>query len=407
VRGEALERDPTLCALVVRASDMADKPIGLPAGTVRLLAGGMRSVTLPEDVAAALSIRPRPSPRGSVPSVSIRGLWSCTASTRTVTDWFARVVRNLKLVGGEDYAVDPSDSPVFVDLFTARSMVDPNRSQSLAAAAAVIDDAMRSAARAAEGSQADPPISPVKHRPPVEITDHQAPEADRPVYDPAGQEPWAEAFDLGRLVPVAEREVGGVLQPSVIARDVHVFLQPGRNLTTWFQASVASCSLTPSVDFDVMEGVLPGSGQNPRGGRPRVDHALTVHAAKKLALTAGGVRGNAVREYFIEQERRILAGEAPIPGSVDPGIQEPPAASRVLVGMTQDPCPSSSPPSLSCVAYRPPRPVGWPRTTNPCCSRRSPSPDHRRPPAWTPWRAIGSSRGRSSTPGGVPTGSLS
>lgn len=51
--------------------------------------------------------------------------------------------------------------------------------------------------------------------------------------------------------------------------------------------------------------------------------ALTLSAAKKVAMTASGPRGAAVREYFVECERRLLAGDGPIPGSVSPALPAP------------------------------------------------------------------------------------
>lgn len=128
-------------------------------------------------------------------------------------------------------------------------------------------------------------------------------------------EPWDEAFDFGRLVPVTRCEIGGKAQISVIARDVHTFIGSADDFPTWFKDQVARCSLSVAVDY---EEVFREKPENPRGGRPRRDYALTLAAAKKVAMAASGSRGNAVREYFIEQERRLLAGEPPLPGSVSP-----------------------------------------------------------------------------------------
>ncbi len=42
---------------------------------------------------------------------------------------------------------------------------------------------------------------------------------------------------------------------------------------------------------------------------------MTLMAAKTVAMTVGGSRGVAVRAYFIECERRLLAGDGPVPGT--------------------------------------------------------------------------------------------
>jgi phage anti-repressor protein len=80
----------------------------------------------------------------------------------------------------------------------------------------------------------------------------------------------------------------------------------------WFRDQVARCFLEAGSDYAELFGEKP---ENPRGGRPRREYVLTLHASRKVWMAAGTVRGNAVREYFAEQERRFLAGEAPIPGT--------------------------------------------------------------------------------------------
>ena len=130
---------------------------------------------------------------------------------------------------------------------------------------------------------------------------------------PAGDEPWAEAFDFGRLVPVADRDIGGTVQPTVGARDVHMFLGVADQFAHWFEDQTQRCSLSARSDWQEVLGKKP---QNSLGGRPRREYALTIPAAQKIAMAASGSRGAAVRAYFIECERRLLAGEPPIPGSV-------------------------------------------------------------------------------------------
>ena len=147
--------------------------------------------------------------------------------------------------------------------------------------------------------------------------------------DPVGAEPWDEAFDFGRLVPVSEREIGGAMQPTVSARDVHTFLDSARDFTSWAKHEVARCSLEAGVDYE--RRVFTINGENPRSGRPAVDFVFTLPAAKKIGMSARGHRGDAVREYFIEQERRFLEGEPPLQGSVPPSRQ-PPADRPPIVG---------------------------------------------------------------------------
>ena len=139
--------------------------------------------------------------------------------------------------------------------------------------------------------------------------------------DPVGAEPWDEAFDFGRLVPVSEREVGGVFQPTVSARDVHTFLAVGRDFPTWFTAEAERRKLLQGPDYKIIN--FPRSGEIRRRGRSPHEYALALSAAKEIGMAGDGPRSKAVCQYFIEQERRFLAGEPPLPLSVPPARQPP------------------------------------------------------------------------------------
>jgi phage anti-repressor protein len=264
--------------------------------------------------------------------VSARLFWLLTQSKAPFPAWWA-LTRDLnRYVSGVDFVVASVDGevsdPVDLDywlrlpavaravesalpwhrkkLVTQLTMIEEDCSRASAAR-----DLAREAADAGGASDGQADTAPV-HAGTDEPIASGANGLD-PTEAAGNDEPWAEAFDFGRLVPVVEREVGGVVQPTVSARDVHTFLAPGRDFSTWFEDRLSDCSLSPSSDY---LGISPAQGGITRRGRKRIDYALVVAAAKKIAMVAPGSRGNAVREYFIECERRLLAGEPPIPGSV-------------------------------------------------------------------------------------------
>jgi phage anti-repressor protein len=125
------------------------------------------------------------------------------------------------------------------------------------------------------------------------------------------------------------------MQPTVSARDVHTFLDSARDFTSWAKHEVARCSLEAGVDYE--RRVFTINGENPRSGRPAVDFVFTLPAAKKIGMSARGHRGDAVREYFIEQERRFLEGEPPLQGSVPPARQLPADRPAVVDDQPIDP----------------------------------------------------------------------
>lgn len=59
--------------------------------------------------------------------------------------------------------------------------------------------------------------------------------------------------------------------------------------------------------------VLDINVENPLGGRPTQDYALTITTAKKLAMMAKTEAGNKIRDYFIECEKKAIAKQPAVP----------------------------------------------------------------------------------------------
>jgi phage anti-repressor protein len=281
---------------------------------VRMHDGTSRYPVDVDGVADALKLAERRFGSTLVLSVSARGAWSCTAARRLFDDWFRASVLGEGLVAGQDFVGDlKADGDVFVDARHVRLMLRTFQADAARAAIALTEQALRNARPSAElGSLKRLDVAAKRSAAATPKAAEAGPAASQ---DPDGtDEPWAEAFDFGRIVPVVEREIGGVLQPTVSARDVHIFLGVGRQFSKWVDEQIARCGLVEGVDY--VAEVLVKNGENPLGGRPSRECFLTLAAAKSVAVASSGPRGKAVRAYFIECERRLLAGEPPIPGSV-------------------------------------------------------------------------------------------
>lgn len=109
------------------------------------------------------------------------------------------------------------------------------------------------------------------------------------------------------LIPVFTGTIGGITVQMVKARDLHDFLQIGRDFTNWIKSRVARYGFVDGQDFEV----FANSGENPNGGRPSTDYHLTLDTAKELAMVENNDQGRAARRYFIEVERRHYAARQP------------------------------------------------------------------------------------------------
>ncbi|PKH63504.1 MULTISPECIES: antA/AntB antirepressor family protein [unclassified Halomonas] len=135
------------------------------------------------------------------------------------------------------------------------------------------------------------------------------------------------------LIPVFQSESKQLL---CNARDLHEFLEVGRDFSNWIRGRIEQygfieaedyvtvqifCSPNPASkvnsDFDPsnLENQTPtnfapqnGGAKNrdPRGGHNRVDYHLTIGMAKELAMIENNAMGRRVRHYFIQRERQAI-----------------------------------------------------------------------------------------------------
>lgn len=94
--------------------------------------------------------------------------------------------------------------------------------------------------------------------------------------------------------------------PTVLARGLHEALEVKSIYQNWFQRM---CEYGFSVGKDYVE-VFSKNGKNPQGGRPTVDHQITLSMAKELCMLQRSPKGKQFRQYFIQIEEAWNKPEA-------------------------------------------------------------------------------------------------
>jgi phage anti-repressor protein len=87
---------------------------------------------------------------------------------------------------------------------------------------------------------------------------------------------------------------------TVNARDLHEFLEVGKDFSNWIKDQIKRARLVENRDFVV----YTQKGENPLGGRSSIEYHLTIEAGKHIGMMSGTDKGFDVRDYFIECERR-------------------------------------------------------------------------------------------------------
>lgn len=111
-----------------------------------------------------------------------------------------------------------------------------------------------------------------------------------------------------RFPAVREGVIGVDTVQTVDARDLHAFLEVGRDFTTWIKGRITEYGFQAHIDY-VTDASPDRGNQTGRGGdRRSVAFHLTIDMAKELAMVENSERGRAVRRYFLDCERKAKGG---------------------------------------------------------------------------------------------------
>lgn len=89
----------------------------------------------------------------------------------------------------------------------------------------------------------------------------------------------------------------------ISARDLHEFLEVGRDFTTWIKVRISTYQFKENEDYQVISIAPQNGGANKRGGHNKIDYHLSIDMAKELSMIENNEKGRLARKYFIECEK--------------------------------------------------------------------------------------------------------
>lgn len=117
--------------------------------------------------------------------------------------------------------------------------------------------------------------------------------------------------NLSRSVAMFDIETrnlpGGSVQ-TVNARDLHQYLEVGKDFSTWIKDRIRQYCFIEGADF-ISENTAPQNGGVGNRGA-KVEYHVSLDMAKELAMVERNERGRQARRYFIDCERRLNANPA-------------------------------------------------------------------------------------------------
>lgn len=96
------------------------------------------------------------------------------------------------------------------------------------------------------------------------------------------------------LIPIQENNG----KKAVNARDLHAFLESKQQFADWIKNRIDKYDFIENQDYVVFHNSM----NNPSGGRPQKEYALSINMAKELSMVEGNEKGKQARRYFIQCE---------------------------------------------------------------------------------------------------------
>lgn len=91
------------------------------------------------------------------------------------------------------------------------------------------------------------------------------------------------------------------------ARDLHQFLQVGRDFSNWIKARISDYNFSENEDYTCSPNLASSENQGFSrlwGGQNKIEYHLTLDMAKELCMLERSELGQQARRYFIQMEKQ-------------------------------------------------------------------------------------------------------
>ena len=105
------------------------------------------------------------------------------------------------------------------------------------------------------------------------------------------------------LIKIEHGRIGGGTVQTINARELHAFLEVGKDFSTWIKDRIEQYGFLENQDF-ICSPIL---GSNGRGGHNRKDYHLTLDMAKELAMVERNDKGKQARYKILEHSLEIVS----------------------------------------------------------------------------------------------------
>lgn len=111
---------------------------------------------------------------------------------------------------------------------------------------------------------------------------------------------------MNELIKLNEVNIGDDSVQTVNARDLHTFLEVGKDFSNWIKGRISKYGFEENVDYVIVENLSSPDLANAKA-RPQklLDYHISVDMAKELSMVENNDKGREARKYFIECEKKL------------------------------------------------------------------------------------------------------
>lgn len=108
------------------------------------------------------------------------------------------------------------------------------------------------------------------------------------------------------LVQTFQGEINGENQLLVNARELHAFLEIGRNFSDWIKARIFDYDFVENQDYVcISQNCETQRKDGQKGVTVRTEYHITLDMAKELSMVERNAKGKQARQYFIACEKAL------------------------------------------------------------------------------------------------------
>jgi phage anti-repressor protein/phage antirepressor YoqD-like protein len=108
---------------------------------------------------------------------------------------------------------------------------------------------------------------------------------------------------MNEIIKLTAQNIGGETQQTVNARELHAFLEVGKDFSNWIKDRIEKYGFVEGIDYVKIDS--PKLANQRGGDRRSIEYYISLSMGKEIGMVERTEKGREVRHYFIECERKL------------------------------------------------------------------------------------------------------